>query len=66
MSAEKLKLTHEACDFYITSHSDKFKIEIMKASGYRMIYLDRSQAHSLMLYLQEHLNDQNELEGAWK
>lgn len=56
MSGEKLKLLWgTAADFEIEKEEAHFKLGICTVDGYEVIKLDRNQAHSLMLYLQEHL-----------
>ena len=51
MSVKELKLVTATTDLEITTELDCFKI----IAGEEVIFLDRSQAHLLMLYLQEHL-----------
>lgn len=56
MSVIKLKLSDDRCDFEFRVYDDKrFVISICTLDGYELMYLDRNQAHLLMLYLQEHL-----------
>lgn len=66
MSVEELKIYPSAITMLTIKYSDvtkQFGVRVLDSTDDAKIILDRSQAHLLMLYLQEHLN---ELEGAWK
>lgn len=54
MSVEQLRLDSDSAILEINKESDKFYVSIAH-NEYAAIYLDRNQAHLLMLYLQEHL-----------
>jgi len=55
MSVKELVLKDDFKDLTVKETGDKIEVEIVGLDSFAFVWLDRNQAHLLMLYLQEHL-----------